>query len=152
MRSGFFEEAFDYQYQCDQELVKSFRAKGDLPSSKLRTLLSHIINAQHVWNHRIMGKPSRLGIWDEHRLDDIADLDHENREHSLWILEHKEGEDPIFYKNSKGEAYRNQVRDILFHVINHGTYHRGQIAMEMRQNGMDPIITDYAILRREKEG
>ncbi|QLH28398.1 MAG: hypothetical protein HWD63_02710 [Candidatus Parvibacillus calidus] len=35
------------------------------------------------------------------------------------------------------------MKDIIFHIINHSTYHRGQIAMEFRQSGLEPLNTDY---------
>jgi uncharacterized damage-inducible protein DinB len=52
-------------------------------------------------------------------------------------------EEMIFYKNSSGNKYENTIREIITHVINHSTYHRGQIAMELRSLGVDPPQTDY---------
>ncbi|MFC3356180.1 DinB family protein [Sphingobacterium zeae] len=34
-------------------------------------------------------------------------------------------------------AFHNKVNDILLHVFNHGTYHRAQIASEMRRNSVE---------------
>jgi uncharacterized damage-inducible protein DinB len=57
-------------------------------------------------------------------------------------------EEMIFYKNSTGKKYENTIREIITHVINHSTYHRGQIAMELRRLGIDPPPTDYIFYRR----
>lgn len=55
----------------------------------------------------------------------------------------------ISYKNSRGERFENSVRDILFHVINHSTYHRGQIATDCKLHGMTPLATDYIFYKRD---
>ena len=33
--------------------------------------------------------------------------------------------------------------EILFHLVNHATYHRGQIVMALRILGKDVVMTDY---------
>ena len=75
-------------------------------------------------------------------------MDRTNHEQSLQILDNVDLDKMIHYNNTKGEASVNSVRDILFHVINHSTYHRGQIATEFRQNGLDPLVTDYIYYKR----
>jgi uncharacterized damage-inducible protein DinB len=54
------------------------------------------------------------------------------------------------YKDLKGKAHKTPVGDILVHVMNHGTYHRGQIATCLRERGVDPARTDYIVYSREK--
>jgi uncharacterized damage-inducible protein DinB len=55
----------------------------------------------------------------------------------------------IEYKNTKGEVFVNNMKDILMHVINHSTYHRAQIAQLIRQNGGEPAKTDYIVYQRQ---
>ena len=35
------------------------------------------------------------------------------------------------------------MEDILIQVFNHGTYHRAQVAKDLRGNGLAPVNTDY---------
>ena len=49
----------------------------------------------------------------------------------------------ISYVNSKGESWSSQVDDVLFQVITHSAYHRGQIASDMRAAGLTPAYTDF---------
>ena len=49
----------------------------------------------------------------------------------------------IDYTNSIGEKWSNRVLDILTHVVIHGAYHRGQIAIIVRDGGDAPAYTDY---------
>jgi uncharacterized damage-inducible protein DinB len=52
-------------------------------------------------------------------------------------------EKQIDYRNSKGEAWSSRVDDVLTHVVMHSAYHRGQIALEMREAGLQPAYTDF---------
>jgi uncharacterized damage-inducible protein DinB len=45
----------------------------------------------------------------------------------------------VTYKNLKGDSFENRVEDMLFHVVNHGTYHRGQVTTLLHQLGVTKI-------------
>jgi uncharacterized damage-inducible protein DinB len=50
---------------------------------------------------------------------------------------------PIVYKNSEGTPWANRIEEIIQHVSMHSAYHRGQIALLMRENGINPPATDF---------
>jgi uncharacterized damage-inducible protein DinB len=53
------------------------------------------------------------------------------------------------YRNSEGNEYTNNYRDILHHVFFHSAQHRGQIIAEIRAAGEFPPYIDYiGFLRR----
>jgi uncharacterized damage-inducible protein DinB len=52
---------------------------------------------------------------------------------------------PLSYTNFQGEVWTYPLWRILFHVLNHQTYHRGQIATLLRQLGATPLQTDYLV-------
>ncbi|TNF76236.1 MAG: damage-inducible protein DinB, partial [Bacteroidetes bacterium] len=54
----------------------------------------------------------------------------------------------IIYENTEGRSFSNTLQDILFHIVNHSTHHRGQITMDFRKNGMDPPLLDYILYKR----
>lgn len=54
----------------------------------------------------------------------------------------------INYTNTEGKKFSISVLEIITHVINHGTYHRGQIALLMRQLELNPAVTDYIVHQR----
>lgn len=37
------------------------------------------------------------------------------------------------------------LSDMIIHIANHGTYHRGNIAAMLRQLGHSSVMTDYAV-------
>ncbi len=39
----------------------------------------------------------------------------------------------------------------MMHLVNHGTYHRGQITTMLRQLDAQPILTDLMHFYREKQ-
>ena len=112
-------------------------------SEKCIKLLSHILNVHQIWNCKIQRERRLYGSREIHRIQDCSEIDKNNFEHSILILDKFELSQIIPYSNSKEEIFNNSVRDILFQVINHSTYHRGQIATEFRQNGLEPLLTDY---------
>ena len=38
---------------------------------------------------------------------------------------------------------------MLFHFVNHSTYHRGQIASNLKEHGIEPLVTDYIFYKRK---
>lgn len=144
-------DLLEYSHFFNIELIRKFN-DGDLhlaiPDNTLK-IFSHILNAQKIWNSRIENEDLSLDAWKVHTKDDLEKLENRNFKRTLKILEKMELEKVIFYKNSKGVQFQNSVQEILFHVVNHSTYHRGQIAAEMRRAGLEPVSSDYIIYKRE---
>ena len=140
-----FEQLWQYNNWANEVLFKAFEAYGDrMPVPCLR-LLSHIFNAQSTWLSRVNGEKPMVGLWDMHDLEACKKLHAETSEGIRTAIErHADDLDiKIEYANSRGQVFQNTLLDILFQVFNHATYHRGQIAMDMRINGLEPVNTDY---------
>ena len=54
------------------------------------------------------------------------------------------------YRTLKFGAYRNPLWQSMQHLVNHGTYHRGQVTTLLRQLGAQPILTDLIHFYRER--
>ena len=54
------------------------------------------------------------------------------------------------YKTINYGMYSNPLWQSLQHVVNHGTYHRGQVATMIRQHGLKPIATDLMHFYRKR--
>jgi uncharacterized damage-inducible protein DinB len=81
-------------------------------------------------------------------VQDMEKIDADNYGNSLHIINNFYLTETINYRNSKGAMFGNITRDILFHIINHSTYHRAQIAFEFKQNNLEPIVSDYIFYKR----
>ena len=145
---SFFTELFEYNNHINQELAEIFcRNPGKMPEKSL-ILFSHILNAHHIWNHRAVEVSSVFGVWEAHELQSLKRIDDENFHASLRIISDMDIAQTIHYKNSSGKPFGNLLRDILFHIINHATYHRGQIATDFRAHRIEPLSTDYVFYKR----
>lgn len=117
-------------------------------------LLSHLLASERVWLHRLeRGDSAGLEIWPELSLDECADLLSENVDAFRGYLGSKSGGDldrDITYLNSAGREFQTPIRDVLLHVVLHGSYHRGQIAARLRDAGGEPINTDFITFVREQ--
>ena len=144
----FFKELFEYSHHFNQKLWGVFNDNPDKTSEKAVKLYNHILNAHQIWNNSIEPKQATFGVWEFHLVQDLKGIDKANFEQTLFILDKFDLNDKISYTNTKGQTFNNSIRDILFHAINHSTYHRGQIATEFRQNGLEPLVTDYIFYKR----
>ncbi len=144
----FFNELFDYNFYCNKKIIE-YCAGMEKPLDKSQELFSHILNAHHIWNARIVGKNPEYGVWQRHPLKEWGDIHYENQRNSFEIVSNAENfEKRIDYENSEGRLFTNTLQDMLFHIINHSTNHRGQIATDFRNNGIEPIVLDYVFYKR----
>lgn len=145
--TSLFKDIFTYHHHFNQKLVEEFKLHlANLPERSF-PLFCHMLNAHQIWNARIL-KEQEFGVQQQHTLEQCALIDETNFITTLKILETVDLESVTTYKNSKGQSFSNSVRDILFHVANHTTHHRGQIISDFRQSGIPPLVTDYIFYRR----
>lgn len=144
----FFKELFEYNHHFNQKLGDVFAEQPDRIPERSVKWFNHILNAHRVWNNRIKPGQPHFGVWDINPFQDHKDIDEINFEHSLVILDNFDLNEIVNYTTTRGLALKNSIRDILFHTINHSTYHRGQIAADFRQNGLEPLVTDYVVYKR----
>jgi uncharacterized damage-inducible protein DinB len=139
----FFKELFHYNHHVNQKLIAFLIENPNDGSRNSIRLLSHIINAHHIWNLRIQSGMTPRDPWEIHQILTLNDMDKENGKVSMQLIDNFDLDSLIQYATAKGQVYNHSVRDLLFNIVNHSTYHRGQIAIEFRQNGMQPFLTDY---------
>ena len=93
-------------------------------------------------------KPTQA-VWDTFEISELQYINNENHASSLKISDHYDLNSPIHYRNTKGKEFSNSVDDILYHIINHSTYHRGQLMSELKSQGVMPISTDFIFFKRK---
>lgn len=121
---------------------------NEVPEKSIE-LFSHILNAHHIWNARVTGKKSEYKVFQVHEVKDWGDIHYENQRKSFEITSRADDFDlRIDYENSKGRLFTNNLQDVLFHIINHSTHHRGQISTNFRANDIEPIPFDYIFYKR----
>lgn len=139
----FFSNKLNYNHDSNQKIIDLIEAHPNCYSSRLQTLVGHTLNAQNIWNHRLLGLPPTQKVWDLFPLEDLTVLNKQNHHKSLEILAHLDLDRVVHYHNSEGISNSKKAEDIIYHIVNHGTYHRGQISTELKKQGVQPLGTDY---------
>lgn len=120
-----------------------------VPTECIR-LYSHILNAHGIWMARILNQKVPVAAFDLHKVENFAQIHEGFQAQSVRLLEIERNLDRIInYSNSSGERFSNSLGDIMAHIVNHGTYHRGQVAMLLRKADIAPVQTDYIFYQRE---
>ena len=147
--NAFFKELFEYNHHFNQKLISVFEENPNKISEKPVKLINHILNAHQIWNNRVEFKQTLFGVWDFHNTSDLKNIDKSNYEQTLQILNKFDLNESVNYTNSKEQAFGNSIRDILFHIINHSTYHKAQIVTELKNQDLIPLNTDYIFFKRQ---
>lgn len=115
--------------------------------------LAHIFQADAIWFDRLMGVAT-AGLDAYQPGADLAGLAGRWSPLHERYLAWAEGLAPadwdriVPHRNAKGEASRQAVWHIVLHVVNHASYHRGQITTLLRQLGREPVATDLMLYYR----
>jgi uncharacterized damage-inducible protein DinB len=56
----------------------------------------------------------------------------------------------LAYRDTRGRDFAQPLWQVLRHVVNHATYHRGQLVTLLRQVGAEPPATDMVVYHRER--
>ena len=134
----------DEQQQCE--------IKSSFPSIHKTCL--HVWDASTIWWQRLhkVTEPVVPSLSFHPDMKDVANgLLQQNRQWADWMLSATDAdlEFVLAYKNMKGEPYEQPVKDIILHLNNHGTYHRGQLVTMLRQAGVEKVPqTDYILYSR----
>lgn len=145
MSIEFFTKVFDHMEWADRRALQSLHFMSN-PPGKAVELLGHILGVERVWLSRIEGQSSPLAIWTSLSLEEAENVVAENAARYRRFLSSLSSaglQQPITYKNSAGDQFTSTVEDILTQVATHGSYHRGQIAAQVRAAGGTPNPTDY---------
>jgi len=123
--------------------------------SSVRDTLAHIFGAEWIWLERFQGR-SPAGLPDTTQYPDAATLAERWSEFEPRLLNFVRGlsqsdlDRTLEYKTLNFGVYSNPLWQSMQHVVNHGSYHRGQVTTMLRQLGAQPILTDLMHFYRER--
>lgn len=132
--------------KLNAEIVSSF--------TSLRKTVFHVYGAQALWLKRIGGEsPSAFPSYESKSSSETMQGLLETSQQLIAYVESRSEEqlmEMLDYKNVAGESFTSCIRDIMQHVVNHATFHRGQIITMLRQVGYTKLFpTDYVAFCRE---
>jgi uncharacterized damage-inducible protein DinB len=139
----------------ERELAAAGRvAVGDLGrpfgashGSLLGTLL-HLHAVEHAWLARWLGTPAGAAP-DVDAVVDVPTLQAcweqlwPRQEAFLAGLSESDLRRPVAIRTRAGYETMQPLDATLLHVVNHATYHRGQVTSLLRELSAEPVATDY---------
>jgi uncharacterized damage-inducible protein DinB len=117
----------------------------------------HILGAEELWLKRWHGEsptslvsadtfasfPEVRRRWDDLEIELQRFLAALTEETVLRVIRHRD---------TRGNAYATPLWQMMQHVVNHSTYHRGQVTTMLRQLGARPVATDLITYYRQQAG
>ena len=156
-------ELYDYNRWANRRtLAAAGRLGGDAflrdmgnSFSSVRDTLAHIIGAEWIWLERWHGRfPTAL--LEAGHFTTVRSLE------SRWeAVEHDQARffqsltgqrlnEELAYLNRSGQRYSYPLWQQMTHVVNHSSYHRGQVTTLLRQLGAEAVSTDFLEYYDEK--
>ncbi len=135
-----------------EELTRDF---GTADHSVLGTLV-HIYAADRAWIGHIESAPPAAF------LDSAIDMHLsvlqndwpvvQQRWHTMAAnLDDNTVQTVVSYTDTKGNPYQSTIQQIVLHVINHATHHRGQVSGFLRAMGHRPPVLDLMKYYRQQQ-
>jgi len=125
-----------------EELTRDFKTAD---SSVLGTL-AHIFGADRVWLQRLEGNPRNTILDPEDR--DLARLQKawpvvlQRWKERAASMTDEQAAANVSFRDMKGNSYEMPLWQVLLHVVNHGTHHRGMVSGFLRSMGHTPPQLD----------
>jgi uncharacterized damage-inducible protein DinB/uncharacterized protein YciI len=119
------------------------------PLPQAERIFAHVVGAMELWYERVAGgEYKKLAVWPEvrPRLEAVCER---WRAHLARADAHELAR-RVEFTNSAGQACADRLDDIVRHVVNHGSHHRGQIASLLRAAGKVPETLDFIVWRRKQ--
>ncbi len=135
--------------QFTRDLGSSFRS--------VRDTLAHIMGAEWVWLERWNGR-SPTALPSAGQFPTLRTLRQRWAAVEKELLSFVAGLTPadvaqvLSHRTTEGKSYSQPLWQMLQHLVNHGSYHRGQITTMLRQLGAKAISNDLIVFYRERAG
>ena len=128
---------------------EQYRASCGLFFGSIHDTLNHLAVADRLWLARARFDPppfDRLDIevvGERCAMKNYLEMGVAGWRDLLLDLEDADLLAPIAYRNLAGEQHLRPLTEIITHLVNHGTHHRGQISAALTAMGQPVPVLDY---------
>ena len=137
-------KSFDYELWANQLTIDSIKQATE-PDERAFKLISHIVASSSIWLSRVKGEKPDIGSWDLLKLDECLERSKNNHEHwkqYLYMIKPEDLDRLIHFKLFEKDS-KISLGDLIIHLINHSSYHRGQIIAGLKGK-LEPLpLTTY---------
>ena len=151
MLKNLFIKQQEYENWANNLVIKSIMDSNN-PNERVFELISQIVIVHQNWLQKIKKEQPYYKPWEKLTLDDCLKLSNENFNSDVTYISSLKDKDfeefilfPFMAKPSK-----IAIQDLLTHLVNHASYHRGQI-IALLKNKLDilPLTTYIAFASQE---
>ena len=159
------ETLYDYGYWADRKLFEvisrippeQFTQSAGGAFGSIRNTLVHIMSAEWGWLERCGGpkRGPKLNANDYPTVESVRETWNKIEQYTRKFLSELTDGDigrNAEYLNDKGEKRAMPLGELMQHAANHGTHHRGQVAMILRLLDHTPGNFDILFYYAEKHG
>lgn len=144
-----FLNLYHYEVWANEKIMESIQSYAPKDQQILR-LFSHILSAQTIWLQRMKFETVLQNAWQVLAVEECKLQMRQNHQLLIEFIENTQDfYSKISYKNTKGEEFTNTIYEILTHLFNHSSYHRGQIVFCLKNYTQDLPVTDIIFYLRE---
>ncbi len=97
------------------------------------------------------GAPPPLKLFTVAELRAFCDSLDEERQRFIAGLNEDQLHAPVSFNDMSGNPYFEPLAQLMQHVVNHGTYHRGQVTTLLREAGAETVALDMVYFFREQQ-
>jgi uncharacterized damage-inducible protein DinB len=149
-------ELYVYNHWANQRVLASItplsagqftRSMGNSFGS-VRDKVAHILGAEWIWLERWLGRSPRA-LLPAAEFPTVASIRErwatveQDRNRFIQTLTPAKLQETVAYINTRSEPFSYLLWQQMAHVVNHSTYHRGQVTTLLRQLGAEPQNTDF---------
>lgn len=157
------QQLYEYNYWATGRLVGVVgtlpvdQYTKDLGSSHggIHGTLVHAMAAEEIWLKRWKGEATTTlrSIREIPTFDALRDswrlIERDMKEFCGALRTQSDAERIVAYKDTRGNSHSERLDRLMQHLVNHSTYHRGQVVTMLRQSGVKPVSTDLVGYFRE---
>ncbi|WP_046175922.1 DinB family protein [Domibacillus indicus] len=133
-----------------QQFPDVFTKPATGPFSSIARTFEHIYEVDKIWFSRMAGK--NLPPADGAEFTDVQQAKEAfnslSKQISSFLRREPHGNKMICYKDLEGNSFQNTLSELVTHIVNHGTSHRGNIVVMLREAGYRSCPTDYIYFLR----
>ena len=112
----------------------------------IRDRYVHLAQDTWEWYHDWTGEdPGEEPSFDQMTKDGLFDFIVDYDKKLVGLIETRSVDNLEF--DADGKKIKLRLDEFLFHMVNHATYHRGQIVAGLRVLGKETLMTDYVPFR-----
>jgi uncharacterized damage-inducible protein DinB len=151
---AYFLKQIAYERWANEQILTAL-SQLYVPDDRALLLFSHLLSSSSMWLSRIHATPFTTTLFQERTLAECEQLMIENT--NAWnafidTASPQELERVISYVFPvDGSNKKMSISDAITHLINHSSYHRGQIIARIKGNVPQLPLTTYILFASENE-